>query len=426
MSTVVQSPRIGVQSNYLQGDGADVSGTGSALPDAQVMQSMSGFASLAAEMMLLQTLEAQMQSASSGQASGDVEGNGTAPQGPTAAQQNTIDGNSTELPAEDEKAPPGMTAADIGKLDNGLLGHLGNQNLQGKGGVADLLAQKAGGADAGSLKTDPDVAWRVYKTLVAFKNEKEASGKSVPDSVVHDGRVDGMPGKDALRGTNMGDIQDYLLHGRAPSSLQTGGDTSIYANADGTDKSGAQVVGEKFKKVALKILLPILLAPLMLIPGVGEAAEGAAIGAEAAAAGAEAGAEAGAAAGAEAGAAGAEGVAEGAGEAGAEGAGEAGAEGVGETAGQGLGEAGVQGGVGEGSMAQQMVQALLNQVRNQLEDQLKDQLRDQMQSWLNSNPQQDNATPQQVAQGGPAAFQQTEGSLRADMERFLRSNSAAA
>ncbi|WP_154234763.1 hypothetical protein [Burkholderia pseudomallei] len=55
--------------------------------------------------------------------------------GPRAADVQTIDGQSSDLPSADEQAPAGLSADDIAQLDNGLLGNLGNQDLQGKGGL---------------------------------------------------------------------------------------------------------------------------------------------------------------------------------------------------------------------------------------------------------------------------------------------------
>ena len=224
----------------------------------------------------------------------------------TPSQQATIAGDSTDLPSADEQAPPGMTADQIKQLDNGLLGNCGNQNMQGQGGQLDLLAKQCGGTDASSLD-DPNVAWRAYKTLVAFKNEKEADGTTaVGQDVSHDGKVDGWSSDgDAIRGTNAGDLQDYLLHGRAPSNLQQSQNGGQWANADGTETSGAHVFfNSPGFKTFEKIVMPIAMVGLAFIPGVGEAADAALAGGEAAAIGADAAGEAAGAAGEAAGAAG--------------------------------------------------------------------------------------------------------------------------
>ncbi len=173
-----------------------------------------------------------------------------APPGGDAAAAATLKGDNKSVASASDQAPAGMSVADIKKLDSNLLDNLGNQDLQGKGKLKDLFAKKEGGKDASSIDTDPNVAWRVEKDLQADKNETKADGKPVSDSVRHDGKLDGESSHgDAERGTNMGSAQDFLLHGRAFSSLETGGKTSTYANDDGTEKSGAQVAGKKIENV---------------------------------------------------------------------------------------------------------------------------------------------------------------------------------
>ncbi len=138
---------------------------------------------------------------------------------PTATQQQAIDGNSTDMPAPDEKAPPSMSAADIEQLNNGLLVNMGNQDLQGKGGMKDLLQQKVQGAGGGAIGTDPDVTWRAYKTALAIKNRAcDGNGGAQSSDARLDGKIGGFTSSgDARPHTDAGAMQDYLLHGTVPA-----------------------------------------------------------------------------------------------------------------------------------------------------------------------------------------------------------------
>lgn len=370
----------------------------------------------------------------------------------TPSQQATIAGDSTDLPSADEQAPPGMTADQIKQLDNGLLGNCGNQNMQGQGGQLDLLAKQCGGTDASSLD-DPNVAWRAYKTLVAFKNEKEADGTtSVGQDVSHDGKVDGWSSDgDAIRGTNAGDLQDYLLHGRAPSNLQQSQNGGQWANADGTETSGAHVFfNSPGFKTFEKIVMPIAMVGLAFIPGVGEAADAALAGGEAAAIGADAAGEAAGAAGEAAGAAG-DAAGEAAGSAGStagsaagdtgDAAGEAGevagdsagttgsttASSAGDAAGEVAGDAA---GDAAGSsfssairntlskftdqitsqlkdpaalrnLAGQIKDKLVDQIKDQLKDMVKDQIKQQIENALGGPNQSTSGAPTSTASAAP-------------------------
>jgi hypothetical protein len=166
-----------------------------------------------------------------------------APVAPTGAElQSILNGDSTNLPAPGEKAPPGMTVADINRLDGGLLGHLGNQNLQGQGTIKELLSKKYGG----DVTTDPDAAWRAYRALVAVKNETNTDGTPKPASVIHDGRIDGFTkGGEAPHGSEAGSLQDLLLHDRTPSKLEP--DPSPQTGANGGSASGIETIGHKIK-----------------------------------------------------------------------------------------------------------------------------------------------------------------------------------
>lgn len=150
-----------------------------------------------------------------------------APATPTAAQQQVIDGFGTAMPAPDAKAPPNMTAANIGKLGDGLLDNMDDTDLQGKGGMKTLLAQRCGGKDADAIKTDPDVAWRAYQTTMAIKNRDAGGGKAQSSDARFDGKIDGFfkdhsqGGKlNANAGTDAGAMQDLLLHGEVPPPAQ--------------------------------------------------------------------------------------------------------------------------------------------------------------------------------------------------------------
>lgn len=138
---------------------------------------------------------------------------------PTAAQQQAINGNSTDMPAPDEKAPPGRSAADIEQLNNGLLANMDNQDLQGKGRMKDLLQQKVQGDGGGAIGTDPDVTWRAFKTAQAIKNRAcDGNGGAQSSDARLDGKINGFTSSgDAEAHTDAGAMQDYLLHGTVPT-----------------------------------------------------------------------------------------------------------------------------------------------------------------------------------------------------------------
>ncbi|OPA87500.1 hypothetical protein BFW87_23970 [Pseudomonas fluorescens] len=155
----------------------------------------------------------------------------------------TLAGKNTQLPTPDEQAPPGMTAADIGKLSKGLLDNLGDQNLQGKGKLPDLLAKDPN--VNGDIKNDPNAAWRAYKVLTAVKNETNSDGSPKPDSVITSGKIGGWTKQGFGHGSEGGDLQDYLLHGRVPSQLPKGDHT---VGPNGQTASGIQNVGNSIKE----------------------------------------------------------------------------------------------------------------------------------------------------------------------------------
>ncbi|MGI4801257.1 MAG: hypothetical protein ACRYG8_45985, partial [Janthinobacterium lividum] len=186
----------------------------------------------------------------------------------TPDQQAVVDGDSSTLPTSDEQAPSGWSVANIASADGGLLANYLNGNCimtviqDGKPvqvSMFDELAKKLGfyispqdeakdvksGQSLGlqAIETHVDMAWQALQTLVAFKNETMANGQSVSSSVVHDGKFLGLSGHDADRGSNYGDLQDYLKYDRGPSSLQTGGDR-VYG--DGTTKSQALIGWQHF------------------------------------------------------------------------------------------------------------------------------------------------------------------------------------
>ena len=160
-----------------------------------------------------------------------------------AQLQATLAGKNTQLPAPDEQAPPGMSAADIGKLSNGLLNNLGDQNLQGKGKIQDLLGKDPN--VNGDIKNDPNAAWRAYKVLTAVKNETNSDGSTKPDSVITNGKIGGWTKQGFGHGSEGGDLQDYLLHGRVPSQLPKGDHT---VGPNGQTASGIQNFGNSVKE----------------------------------------------------------------------------------------------------------------------------------------------------------------------------------
>jgi hypothetical protein len=156
---------------------------------------------------------------------------------PTGAQlESILNGDATTVAQPGEQAPAGMTVAQIDKLDNGLLGNLGDQNLQGQGTIKQLLSQKVGG----DITTNANAAWDALQDLEAVKNENNSDGSAMPSSVAHDGKIDGFTKSgEAPHGSQAGSLQDFLLHNRSPTEgLES--DPSPQCGANGTSASGLQ------------------------------------------------------------------------------------------------------------------------------------------------------------------------------------------
>lgn len=185
------------------------------------------------------------------------------------AQQEAIDGKSTDLPDPTEKAPEGMSADDIRKLNNGLLGNLGNQEVKGrdadnkevkKGGLQEVMAKdpRIAGVDKdgkqnekADLANDPDAAWRAYRVLTAVKNEKRSDGAEKKDSTKESGNIGGYTkGGEAAGGSEAGSLQDYLTKGRVPQQIEKQND--VHASAEGGSESGVKVAGKVIKNGLVK------------------------------------------------------------------------------------------------------------------------------------------------------------------------------
>lgn len=176
--------------------------------------------------------------------------------------QDAINGDTSDLPSPDEQAPINpktgkqYTVDEINQLSGGLLGKTGNQDLQGKGGIRDLLKKDKN--VNGDIDNDPNAAWRAYRVEVAVKNEPNADGTPKPGAkgtpeygtdkdVVHNGKIGGFTSSgDAAGGTEAGSLQDYLLHGRTPSKLEDQRDPHAGVNGQGAN-SEAEVIGKKIK-----------------------------------------------------------------------------------------------------------------------------------------------------------------------------------
>lgn len=174
-----------------------------------------------------------------------------AQQGPTPAQQTAIDGNSTDIPSPDEKAPPGFDVKKINDLNGGLLGKLGNNQEVKKddksiGNLRDVLAKDPN--VHGDIDNDPDAAWRAYKVLSAVKNEKNPDGSDKSEENRHNGQIGGYTKGswgDAAGGSEAGTLQDYLAKGRVPSKREDQRDP--HCGTDGGGTNGLQTFGNMVK-----------------------------------------------------------------------------------------------------------------------------------------------------------------------------------
>lgn len=174
-----------------------------------------------------------------------------APAGPTPAQQKAIDGDSTDIPSPDEKAPPGFDVKKINELNGGLLGKLGNNQDVKKddksvGHLRDVLAKDPN--VHGDIDNDPDAAWRAYRVLTAVKNEKNPDGSDKPADFRHNGSIGGFTRGswgDAAGGSEAGSLQDYLVKGRTPAKREDQRDPHCGENGGGTN--GLQTFANKVK-----------------------------------------------------------------------------------------------------------------------------------------------------------------------------------
>jgi len=175
----------------------------------------------------------------------------TAPTEPTAQQKLAIEGNSTDIPAADEKAPPGFDVKKINELNGGILGKLGNNQDVKKDGnsvghLRDVLAKDP--KVNGDIDNDPDAAWRAYKVLTAVKNEKNPDGSDKPEDFRRNGSIGGFTAAswgDAAGGSEAGTLQDYLVKGRTPSKREDQRDPHCGENGGGTN--GLQTFANKVK-----------------------------------------------------------------------------------------------------------------------------------------------------------------------------------
>jgi len=170
---------------------------------------------------------------------------------PTAEQQKAIDGDSTDIPKPDEKAPPGFDVKKINDLNGGLLGKLGNNQevkKDGKsiGNLRDVLSKDPN--VNGDIDNDPDAAWRAYKVLCAVKNEKNPDGSDKSPENRHNGQIGGYTKGswgDAAGGSEAGTLQDYLAKGRVPSKREDQRDP--HCGVDGGGTNGLQTFGNMVK-----------------------------------------------------------------------------------------------------------------------------------------------------------------------------------
>lgn len=235
----------------------------------------------------------------------------SATNGPAAASSDTT-GHASDLSPQDTQSllsgdyytkkpmdikatcPPNVSMDQLMEASGGLLKKAGDQQFKGKGadgingGYLSNLAKIAGGSinDIGAknpTQHQKDVTLRVEMMLQSCKN---APGNIPPASVRHNGNMSGLqPSKEVCPGSDLAMVQnmikahnngqDYTIPDKRPKDPHMKGND--------TEKSGAQMGWDK----AGKYILPILAAPLLAIPGVGEVAEGAAIAGEAGAATAE-------------------------------------------------------------------------------------------------------------------------------------------
>lgn len=256
--------------------------------------------------------------------------------------QNLLNGDyySSQPQKSTATCPPNVSMDQLMEADGGLLKNMGNQQLTGSGaqgisgGLKDNLAKLAGGKP-GDIGTNKDVTMRALMILQSTKNTPSSDGKMLDASTRHNGNLSGLnPSGEADNGSEVGYLQNLFKDPNYTLPKERG--TSDHMNSDDTEKSGGQL----FMQDVGKYLLPVLAAPLLAIPGVGEAVEGAAVAADV-------GVDAGVAAG------------EAAGEAGADAGASAAGDAAGDVASAGAGNA--AGGTGSSSAAQQLMQQMAMQ-----------------------------------------------------------------
>jgi hypothetical protein len=179
----------------------------------------------------------------------------------TALQNGTASGN----PPDNLTLPPGTTAADVAKMNGGLLNNLNNLHIQNGTGAGDAAAQKYGYKDLKTLLADPSpqaaaAAGKILWAARASNNATEQDGSARPAQEQSANTLSGIThGHQADDGSTSGIFQQWLQGQNSIQAQTTRATSRTYA--DGGGKSNATIVGEKiagvFKKIFSVICPPI-------------------------------------------------------------------------------------------------------------------------------------------------------------------------
>jgi hypothetical protein len=186
------------------------------------------------------------------------------------SDQDVINGDATLGAKSTDRAPAGMTADDIAKLDGGLEGNTGDQTLKGKGadginGSKDVQSVVAGQVQGGLSGSDADQAWQKLEVEEEAKNAPQADGKQASANVRHNGNLSGLqPNGEVASNSDLAFLQNEA------KGQKTKGGSSDKMNDNDGETSGAQQVGKQIIDGAAKVDAWLTDHVLSKVPGIGK------------------------------------------------------------------------------------------------------------------------------------------------------------
>ena len=182
----------------------------------------------------------------------------------SADWQTFVAGNATGDAPPDLQPPPGTTAADIDKVDPGLLQNINKMKWNGAP-EGDLFAQQHGFKDLNDMltskspeaaKATAELAWDAK----AANNATEADGAARPDAERNSNMLSGIrDGGEVDPGSTGAILQDKIVHSESINGKTTFASKRTYA--DGESISNATMVGNRIADV-FKEILQVICPPM--------------------------------------------------------------------------------------------------------------------------------------------------------------------